>query len=542
VAAVTVDQLVLHLDAALKRFEWERVDELCAELVRAIRRDPTEAPGATRALRLLRRKRRFDNIVRLAEALFQAGHDGPGSEAIRRQYAQALIDLGILVAAERVLEQAIRTSGGTPEDAELRGLMGRVHKQRYLALPSTAADRRRDTLQHAIRWYLDAYRADPRRNTWHGINVVALVERGRRDGVPAAADRPASEIAAELVRTLAAGPRPPSELVPAWEAATLLEAYLALGQTDALIACARDYTAHPDVDAFEAASTLRQLQEIWNLTDEAPPGSSVLPLLRAKLLIAAGGGLTFTSGAVSSERARAERLELVHGVDRFQTLKWYRQGLDCCSAIARIETESGRGLGTGWLVRAGECFPHFEGRADEPLLVTNAHVVSPASQPFHGALSPTEAVANFQVAGEVIALGDIMWSSPVDALDCTVVRLTRTPAVAPLELAPAAVRWAEPPPRLYIIGHPGGRDVEFSLQDNCLLGCNDRLLHYRTPTEGGSSGSPVFNAAWKVVGLHHAGADRLTRLDGQPGTYQANEGIALTAIRAALSGAPASAG
>jgi hypothetical protein len=478
----------------------------------------------------------------VAEALFQAGHDGPGSEAIQRQYAQAFIDQGILVAAERVLEQAIATSGGTSEDAELRGLMGRVHKQRYLALPSSAGDRRRDTLQQAVRWYLDAYRADPRRNSWHGINAVALLERGRRDGVLAAADRPASEIAAELVRSLTARPQPTSQLPPAWEVATLLEAYVALGQQEAAIACARHYGAHPEADAFEAASTLRQLQEVWNLTDEEPPGSSILPFLRAKLLVEAGGSLTFTPGRLSKERASAERLELVHGVDRFQTLKWYRQGLECCSAIARIETESGRGMGTGWLVRAGDCFSEFKGRADEPLLVTNAHVVSPAAQPFRGALNTTEAVANFQVAGQTIALGDIMWSSPVDALDCTVVRLTQQPAAAPLEPAPTSVQWADPPPRLYIIGHPGGRDVEFSLQDNHLLGCNDRLLHYRTPTEGGSSGSPVFNSAWKVVALHHAGADKLARLDGQPGTYQANEGIALAAIRGAASRAAASAG
>ena len=64
-----------------------------------------------------------------------------------------------------------------------------------------------------------------------------------------------------------------------------------------------------------------------------------------------------------------------------------------------------------------------------------------------------------------------------------------------------AVRLTTPPSRLYVIGHPGGRDLELSLHDNHLLGCNDRLLHYRTPTEAGSSGSPVFEAdGWRVVG------------------------------------------
>jgi hypothetical protein len=536
-----VEQLVLQIGAALKRFEWEQVDELCGQLVRAIHADAPSAARAARTLWLLRRKRRFGCIVRVAEALIHAGH---GSPSVRRQYAQALIDQGILVAAQAVLENTLPEAGATPERFELVGLMGRVHKQWYVTAPSEAQERRRDTLQQAVRWYSDAYRAHPTRNYWHGINAVALVERGRRDGVAVSADRPPSMMAAEIVESLESAERDRSEPTPAWEVATLMEGFLALGRTDAMLARARQYASHPDVDAFEVASTLRQLQEVWNLTDDEPPGSSVLPLLRAKLLMEEGGSVVFTPHDLSKEHKRTEQLELVHGFDRFQTLKWYRQGLECCGAIARIETESGRGIGTGWLVRAGDCFAEGvrpSGTADEPLLVTNAHVVSPATNPFRGALAPNEAVANFQVVGKALSLGEIVWSSPVGALDCTVVRLSGSPGARPLELSSAAVVMAEPPPRLYIIGHPGGRDVEFSLQDNHLIGCNDRLLHYRTPTEGGSSGSPVFDATWRVVALHHAGADKLPRLDGQTGTYQANEGVAVAAILAASRGAAMSA-
>jgi V8-like Glu-specific endopeptidase len=75
-----------------------------------------------------------------------------------------------------------------------------------------------------------------------------------------------------------------------------------------------------------------------------------------------------------------------------------------------------------------------------------------------------------------------------------------------------------------------------SLQDNLLLGCNEWLLHYRTPTEGGSSGSPVFeDEGWQAVGLHHAGGT-FERLDGTRPPYQANEGITVLAIRAAIAG------
>ncbi len=70
-----------------------------------------------------------------------------------------------------------------------------------------------------------------------------------------------------------------------------------------------------------------------------------------------------------------------------------------------------------------------------------------------------------------------------------------------------------------------------------MLAASERLVHYRTPSEGGSSGSPVFGPTdWKVVALHHAGSNDMPRLDGQ-GTYEANEGIALAALtKAILSG------
>jgi V8-like Glu-specific endopeptidase len=106
-----------------------------------------------------------------------------------------------------------------------------------------------------------------------------------------------------------------------------------------------------------------------------------------------------------------------------------------------------------------------------------------------------------------------------------------------LPLDPSVLKLDTPLQRLYIIGHPGGRDLEFSLQDNYLLAASERLVHYRTPSEGGSSGSPVFGPTdWKVVALHHAGRNDMPRLDGQ-GTYEANEGIALAALtKAILSG------
>jgi V8-like Glu-specific endopeptidase len=63
------------------------------------------------------------------------------------------------------------------------------------------------------------------------------------------------------------------------------------------------------------------------------------------------------------------------------------------------------------------------------------------------------------------------------------------------------------------------------MDDNLLLDHEKPKIHYRAPTEGGSSGSPVFDQNWELLALHHAGGMNMQKLNGKPGTYPANEGL-----------------
>jgi hypothetical protein len=109
----------------------------------------------------------------------------------------------------------------------------------------------------------------------------------------------------------------------------------------------------------------------------------------------------------------------------------------------------------------------------------------------------------------------------------------------------------EDEPRVYIIGHVGGRDLAFSFQDNLLIDNEGppegkpaipgvSRLHFRAPTEGGSSGSPVFNAnLWQVLALHHKGGrEGMPKLNGAEGIYAANEGISIQSIREGIQAHP----
>jgi Trypsin-like peptidase domain/Effector-associated domain 1 len=57
--------------------------------------------------------------------------------------------------------------------------------------------------------------------------------------------------------------------------------------------------------------------------------------------------------------------------------------------------------------------------------------------------------------------------------------------------------------RVYIIQHPGGAPKKIGMIHNVVRYVDDDVVQYLTDTEGGSSGSPVFNERWQLVALHH---------------------------------------
>jgi hypothetical protein len=515
-----------QLTAALQQFDWERADAISKAIVDRLANepDPFPEPDARRWMQKLRRKRRFAAMGLLAEAFIESGLR---TVQVRRQYSQALIDRGMLSAAERELQSLIdEPQTGDGERAEAHGLLGRIYKQRYVNIGVRAlAERAKANLQRSFDEYSMSYAANPLENTWHGINMVALLARAKADSVLLQGETNYHTLASGILQVLADKEANALAGLAAFDLATQMEAFVALGEFKNAENTANVYADALDADAFEIASTLRQLQEVWRLNNTDPPGATLVPILRAAQLSKEGGGMS-----VPVKEARQD-LQKVFGSDSSQSLKWYRDGLERGKSVCRVETVDGKGVGTGWLVKSSD---FFDG-PPRPLVLTNAHVVSTT---YDTAIRPPNAWVNFQLLGQRIQMKSIVWSSPVAELDATFLDFDGPLTCEPLPLSPSALVMAEPGPRLYIIGHPGGRDLEFSLHDNRLLACNQEKLHYRTPTEGGSSGSPVFDSlGWQVIGLHHAGKANMAKLGGPPGTfYEANEGLAILAIQRKTTG------
>lgn len=466
---MTPQQFLKELGAAMAEYRYRDGDALIEQI------DPTSfsLKEIKTALSLLRRKSRFASLERLASMFFMAGHPYP---VIRRQWAQSLLDQNRVAQALSALREAAAKFADDPvEGPELRGLIGRAYKQLYVNEGGA------ENLVAAI----DAYRDDwlGRRGDyrWPGINVVALVERAQRDAVsgfqPIDAKETAKEILDDIDSRAAGG---------YWDYATALEASIALDDEEAALANLKKYVLHPDTDAFEIGSTLRQLKEVWR-AHEMPIGQQIIPVLEHALLQREGGAIQ--PSLIESKKAQ-HAFEAVYGEQSYTPLKWMDALTERCKGVARIcDRTTHEPKGTGFVL-PGRLLKEAWG--NEPVLLTNSHVVSINANDA-AALRPEEAEAEFtRVDGNPrVALGELLFSSPRIELDVTIVRLVTPEPCALFELTPYVPKITsdiENPQRVYIIGHPKGGDMVVSMYDNSLVEHIDPFVRYRAPTDGGSSG------------------------------------------------------
>jgi len=534
--ATNPKSLVRELDVAVGAFDRQQAKELCDQLVMHLRTraNPYPFDQSKSILGTLRRKRYFDLIVKVADVLIQTGQNQAN---IRRQYAQALLDLGYISAGLdvlQVLELDCLNEKNEGELAEVRGLMGRAHKQMYIdaAAEKRPGNKLRERLREAVSDYAGVY-VKKHDKIWHGINTVALLERAKRDKISLPKTLPDAVATAKAVLKQIKSKKETN----LWDYATAGEASLALKDYPQALDWILKYTQDNEyADAFEYASTLRQFEEVWKLDDSKKEHAKILHLLRAALLQQEGGRVEIENPARNldtAEKLEADKqFEQILGKDRYKTFQWYRAGLERAAGVAQICDRSGNGLGTGFLVRGTDVHPSI---ADEWVVVTNAHVISddPAEQSAaKPALPKDEVRIRFEVKdpNEEFEVDKILFSSPRTQLDCTIVSLK-----SPVEHAkpfPIAKRLplVDQNQRVYVIGHPRGGRLSYSIDDNLLLDHEKPQVHYRAPTEGGSSGSPVFNQQWDLLALHHAGGMKMKMLNGKSGTYPANEGLYFQSI------------
>ena len=495
----------------------DRKDNLIAkavdELLGALWQKQLDPRQIEEAARKLQDHAEFQHVLSVGDAALATDR---ATFETRRRYCQALIETGALHAAELELTRLIGENDiPADERGEALGLLGRLQKQRYVSSGDTA------DLSRAIGTYFDAYSGHTD-DEWHGVNLLALIRRAGEGHVPMPDELPKfSELADHLITLVR---DKPSNQQTIWDHATEVEVLVALGRIDEAREVAENLAKSKRVTNFQLGSLRRQLVEIWEL-DEAHP----VLLAVSDQMLEHGHQATLDLPTSPMEFEKIFGAALPIG---YNTLL---RGLRCAESVCKITDANGEGWGTGFLLEASII---NDSLGDEIILATNAHVVS--STPGVGALLPVEAEARFDVlkgtGDNTLQLSGMneIWSSPPGRCDITLLRFDgdAPDLLQPIERAPA-LPLATEGAFVYIVGHPAGAGLKFTIRGNDLLAYEEggSKVHYTAPTESGSSGSPVFTSQWQLMAIHHAGSNKMRRLDDPSQSYEANEGITVDAIR-----------
>ena len=215
-------------------------------------------------------------------------------------------------------------------------------------------------------------------------------------------------------------------------------------------------------------------------------------------------------------------VEKVFGENTLRPIAFLTRGLEVSRSVMYIGVTSGgkRWSGTGFLVAPG-------------LGMTNHHVLSNAGQ-----LSGTKAKFNYQETFDGKDEPTQVYEAKAKGLfyanqelDCAVFEIEGEPGKE-WGYLPLEPRNVEPDQRINIIQHPFGQPKQISIQNNLVEYVGGNVIQYVTSTNPGSSGSPVLDDEWRVVGLHHAGGNIKEPTTGR--FYYRNEGIVMSKILADL--------
>ncbi len=382
----------------------------------------------------LKKARAFDVLAKLCDRLIVTGHDEP---IVHRLYAQALVELGHIIAAIHILEDLKRRDLPEKDLKEVLGQLGRANKQLYVNHVRTAGGDPEDIkrfsryLRKAIGWYQAGYEPGRALDTaWHGVNLVAMLRRARADGVAVEGGANPYEIAQQLVTAVEPGIDTSTD---PWAPATLGEAYLALGQAGNAVKYFTRYARDTDhIGAFELGATIRQLEEVWSA--EADSDGMRRSLMALKAAAAGKGHAEFGLNAEERKLIRSDKFESTFPDSDFIKYKLLKSIVRAGECVAWVKDRNGNGVGSGFLVQG---YQLAKSLGDEVYLITNTHVIcdpdwGETQQTPGNALRPGDARIYFEAAGDgepqpYLVEKEAVWQSPSSEYDACVLRLVETP-------------------------------------------------------------------------------------------------------------------
>jgi endonuclease G len=187
-----------------------------------------------------------------------------------------------------------------------------------------------------------------------------------------------------------------------------------------------------------------------------------------------------------SQQVDTDTREAMIGLDDFQNPWFLRKGSERSRAVCLVSDK-----GTGWLIAKN-------------LVMTNWHVLR----------RPDWAIGKFVFFNYEknedgsdrqqikFALDPEKFFYSNETLDFAVVAVTDNPGDEFGIINIQTPGDIETDIRVNIIQHPNAGPKKIAIRDNGLKYFDDQILQYWTDTDHGSSGSPLFNDKWEIIGLH----------------------------------------
>ena len=205
--------------------------------------------------------------------------------------------------------------------------------------------------------------------------------------------------------------------------------------------------------------------------------------------------------------------EKIIGENTLRDVRLLSLALRAADAVVRVQPPDG--FGSGFVVGDG-------------LVFTNNHIIPDAEAARGSQFDFWYELGIDNLERKMVSVGmkpDGAFYTNLE-LDFTLVELASVPdGVEALAIRPKPLAVKN---RVSIIQHPAGHYKQISMQNNFVEFANATVVQYTTSTMPGSSGSPVFDDEFAVVGIHHSGGRLRDPETGQ--RYLRNAGTSMNAI------------
>ena len=335
---------------------------------------------------------------------------------------------------------------------------------------------------------------------------------------------------------------------------------------------ARDFLPFVSLDpATQFANDLDNMNRFERLTDGTVPMTQFLrnmvrrlgvvpqrQLFEAALRKVSGESDTTAPVVAAEDTPEVDFEEITKDeLDDFQEISFLQVGVLRLPSVAKLlvpRFDNGQqsmmpdgvnpsyGAGTGWMIASDLILTNYHVLRNRP----QAQKTQPSAADLTSQALATKAHFFFDsdnAEGLKIDVKELIAYQSDKTKDFALLRLATSPKVAALPLFTEKFVLPEPvqTPKgtvtkalaVNIIQHPDGGRKRLALRNNLVYKADYPKLHYFTDTLGGSSGSPVFDDAWRVVALHRAAVQTKAEFQGKILGY-VNEGIQLHAILADL--------